>query len=117
MRIPTVTFLCMFVFVDRPTCLYVKYVICRKNRYYFITYRIFLPFLLRKFKRLDFRNTTKHFPELKSTNHGKIFPQITELKSIFHGILQKPDFAGSIAGSNSGGSQLFSVCLWVQKDD
>ena len=89
MRIPTVTFLCMFVFVDRPTCLYVKYVICRKNRYYFITYRIFLPFLLRKFKRLDFRNTTKHFPELKSTNHGKIIPQITELKSIFHGILQK----------------------------
>ena len=88
------------------------------------------------------------------TFHGKIFPQITELKSIFHGILQKPfvfqwivsifvpydqrqirygrlplealifpllrqkpDFAGSIAGSNSGGSQLFSVCLWVQKDD
>ena len=51
------------------------------------------------------------------TFHGKIFPQITELKSIFHGILQKPDFARSIAGANSGGSQLFSVCLWVQKDD
>ena len=78
MRIPTVTFLCMFIFVDRPTCLYVKYVICRKNRYYFITYRIFLPFLLRKFKRLDFRNTTKHFPELKSTNHGKKIPHFTE---------------------------------------
>ena len=51
------------------------------------------------------------------TFHGKIFPQIPELKSIFHGILQKPDFAGLIAGSNSGGSQLFPVRLWVQKDD
>ena len=26
----------------------------------------------------------------KSTNHGKIIPHFTELKSIFHGILQKP---------------------------